>query len=248
MSGLSSRNTGAGRDWDRDSNSRDPESQAHADFSLSSPSFSPSSLSSPSFSSSSSLSCSSGPGQACRERDSRAGGGVLLLLVAGWYLCAIACITSSKRSLQACPFPCLLSLAQFSVSCGALWVLRLSGLAAVVQQSAATGRSLDKEEKVLLGRLVVAVGLSYCAGFLFTNLSFSLISANFAETIKSGEPITSVLLGYIVLKQSYAPFSYGCLTLICFGVGLSCVGVDEFSIWGFLAAGVLIVHTDVDVT
>jgi drug/metabolite transporter (DMT)-like permease len=173
---------------------------------------------------------------------------VLLLLVAGWYLCAIACITSSKRSLQACPFPCLLSLAQFSVSCGALWVLRLSGLAAVVQQSAATGRSLDKEEKVLLGRLVVAVGLSYCAGFLFTNLSFSLISANFAETIKSGEPITSVLLGYIVLKQSYTPFSYGCLTLICFGVGLSCVGVDEFSIWGFLAAGVLIVHTGVEVT
>lgn len=157
----------------------------------------------------------------------------VVLLVVGWYVCAIGCITSSKRVLLDCPNPCLLSLTQFAVSVGSVRLLQYFG---AVPPSSGSGKSLDKDAKVLLGRLVVAVGLSYCAGFLLTNLSFSLVSANFAETIKAGEPISSVLLGYVVMHQAYSPFSYGCLVLICLGVGLSCVGVDEFSAWGFLCA------------
>mmetsp|Transcript_5357 Transcript_5357/g.8836 ORF Transcript_5357/g.8836 Transcript_5357/m.8836 type:complete len:187 (+) Transcript_5357:1-561(+) len=38
------------------------------------------------------------------------------------------------------------------------------------------------------------------------------------------------------MHQTYSPFSYSCLVLICLGVGLSCVGVDGFSAWGFLCA------------
>lgn len=172
------------------------------------------------------------------SRGSGSGGGgsartVVALLVAGWYCAAIACITSSKQILLDFPFPLLLCLSQFAVSAGLTFLLRLSG---TIKQPKKVEHVQDLPSQALLHRLVTTTSLSYCAGFICTNISFSLVSANFAETVKAGEPISSVLLGYLVLQQSYSVFSCGCLVVICLGVALSCVGTDHFSAWGFFFA------------
>ena len=43
--------------------------------------------------------------------------------------------------------------------------------------------------------------LSYTCGFLFTNMAFGVVTASFAETVKSGEPINSVIFGWFVLGE-----------------------------------------------
>ena len=211
--------------------------------------------------------------------DSSSSRGEVCLLVVGWYVAAIACITSSKRVLLAVPFPLLLCLAQFAVSACLGRLLHLLSRASArasgerrlqlgKQQrpplgeeegtgegvgkhshthsssssgshgQSATGREcLSESEQLQLDRMVRTIALSYCLGFVCTNISFSLVSANFAETIKAGEPLSSALLGYAVLHQAYSLYSYGCLLVICLGVSLSCVGTDDFSTWGFLFAG-----------
>lgn len=181
-----------------------------------------------------------------------ASGGTLrevALLTVGWYVAAIACITSSKRVLLAVPFPLLLCLAQFAMSASLGGMLHLSGFSKYVhkhnkhkhkgegEEGVVECRSLSKSEQGQLDGVVKAIALSYCLGFVCTNMSFSLVSANFAETIKAGEPLSSVLLGYVVLRQAYSASSYGCLLVVCLGVSLSCVGTDDFSTWGFLFAG-----------
>eukprot|EP01035_Chromulina_nebulosa_P019973 gene19973-25942_t len=42
--------------------------------------------------------------------------------------------------------------------------------------------------------LVYQIATSYTFGFIFTNIAFSLVNASFAETVKAGEPLSTVLL------------------------------------------------------
>lgn len=177
--------------------------------------------------------------------------GTVALLVVGWYSAAIACVTSSKRVLLAVPFPLLLCLAQFTVSAIMGYILQISGAMLWTnthkhkrrsdtkgeEDGHRQGVALSRSDQKQIDQLVIAIALSYCLGFICTNISFSLVSANFAETIKAGEPISSVLLGFTVLQQSYSLSSYGYLLVICLGVSLSCVGTDDFGVWGFFFAG-----------
>lgn len=152
------------------------------------------------------------------------------LLVVGWYSTAIGCITTSKKTLLFFPYPFLLSFTQFLVS------LVVSWLRSYVLSREQAQRYPQTEKKSTLRRLATAIGVAYTAGFIFTNISFGLVSANFAETVKAGEPISSVVLGTLVLGQSYSLRSCVYVSIICFGVGLSCVGDDAFNIFGFLFA------------
>jgi len=80
------------------------------------------------------------------------------------------------------------------------------------------------------------ISISYTLGFVFTNMAFSIVSASFAETVKSAEPISSVLLSYFILRESTTLPTYLTLIPICAGVGISCLHDDGFDIWGFIYA------------
>ena len=84
--------------------------------------------------------------------------------------------------------------------------------------------------------VVYQIAISYTFGFIFTNTAFSLVSASFAETVKSGEPISSVLIGLFYLQERASNRTYLTLLPICAGVAVSCIHDDAFGWWGFLSA------------
>jgi solute carrier family 35 protein E1 len=61
-------------------------------------------------------------------------------------------------------------------------------------------------------------------------------AASFAETIKSAEPISSVLIGFLYLNEHSSLLTYSTLLPICIGVGISCIGESHFNVIGFFAA------------
>lgn len=62
------------------------------------------------------------------------------------------------------------------------------------------------------------------------------VSAAFAETVKSSEPISTILIGMIFLSESVSWRTYATLIPICSGVALSCYNDDSFNTLGFLLA------------
>jgi solute carrier family 35, member E1 len=80
------------------------------------------------------------------------------------------------------------------------------------------------------------IGVSYTFGFIFTNISFSLVNTSFAETIKSSEPVSSVILGYYLLNEVASTWTYLTLLPICLGVALACFTDYNFHLYGFLFA------------
>jgi solute carrier family 35 protein E1 len=86
--------------------------------------------------------------------------------------------------------------------------------------------------------LLLWTAISYTCGFLLTNLALSLASASFTETIKSGEPITSVIFGYVVLHEKSHWFTYISLIPIIIGVALSCISDTSFHLHGAIFAAI----------
>jgi solute carrier family 35, member E1 len=67
--------------------------------------------------------------------------------------------------------------------------------------------------------------------------SFShAVTASFAETIKSAEPLSSVFLGYFYFNEGNTLSTYLTLLPICMGVSISCMHDGSFGLLGFLCA------------
>ena len=86
------------------------------------------------------------------------------------------------------------------------------------------------------GAILYITAFSYTCGFLFTNMAFSVVTASFAETVKSAEPITSVIMAYVVLKEVENVPTYMSLIPICVGVACSCLHDNSFNTFGFACA------------
>lgn len=63
-----------------------------------------------------------------------------------------------------------------------------------------------------------------------------IVNANFAETVKAGEPISTVALGLIYLREETSWLTYLTLAPICSGVAISCFHDDSFHVYGFIYA------------
>lgn len=85
-------------------------------------------------------------------------------------------------------------------------------------------------------QILYMTALSYTCGFLFTNMAFSIVTASFAETVKSGEPISSVIFGWFILGEKANTMTYCTLVPICVGVALSCFHDSSFNAKGFICA------------
>lgn len=72
-------------------------------------------------------------------------------------------------------------------------------------------------------RSLLLCGLFFSGGFVLTNMSFSISSAPVVETVKSAEPITSVLIATLGGVDSITLPESGCLAMLIFGVLLSTV-------------------------
>ena len=86
------------------------------------------------------------------------------------------------------------------------------------------------------GWILYKIAISYTCGFLFTNIAFSVVTTSFAETVKSGEPISSVIMAFFVLREIESLPTYLCLVPICIGVACSCLHDDSFNSFGFACA------------
>jgi solute carrier family 35 protein E1 len=140
-----------------------------------------------------------------------------------WYLFAILSVTTSKSILLNVHLPFSLCLCQFFLATIiSRYILNLTN-------------SYDKIKKDY-NTLIYIISSQYTLGFIFTNISFSLVSVSFAETIKSGEPITSVIIGYLLLNEQNNTKTYISLLIICIGVGISCMNDYNFNIYGFIFA------------
>jgi len=136
---------------------------------------------------------------------------VTVLLVIGWYATSMVAITTSKLTMEAARVPLVLCSVQF------LSATLLSGAAMALQ---GTPRRFPGKEFTLLG----GVSSTYTLGFFFTNLAFSLANASFVETIKSGEPISTVVLAYVLLNEVERASTYASLVPVVLGVALASSG------------------------
>jgi solute carrier family 35, member E1 len=144
------------------------------------------------------------------------------LIVLGWYLSAIVAVLSSKLIMLQFPFPFFLCLTQF--------------LSASIATAALNSWNRSPPLLPHFRSHLLHIGVSYTFGFIFTNISFSLVNTSFAETIKSSEPVSSVILGYYLVSEVASPSTYLTLVPICLGVALACLSDYNFHLFGFLFA------------
>ena len=160
----------------------------------------------------------------------------LLFLVMGWYLSATLSIVTSKVLLNSFSFP--FSLCTFQFLMGTI-ISHYSSMYLSSSPSFTTSfkqASFKKPSSNPPFLLITIIAVSYTFGFIFTNKSFSLVHVSFAETVKASEPISSVLLGFLILKESKSFITYLTLVPICLGVAISCHGEAVFHFWGFAFA------------
>lgn len=144
------------------------------------------------------------------------------LIVFGWYSTAIVAVLSSKVIMMHFPFPFFLCFTQF------LFAFLITTVLNYLHQT--------KPLSPQYWHHVLHIGVSYTFGFIFTNISFSLVNTSFAETIKSSEPVSSVILGYYIVNEVASLWTYFSLFPICVGVALACVTDYSFHFYGFLFA------------
>lgn len=61
-------------------------------------------------------------------------------------------------------------------------------------------------------------------------------SPSSVETVKAAEPLTTVLIGLLFMRETYSSSTYMSLLPICGGVAMACYNNDAFSVMGFLLA------------
>lgn len=162
---------------------------------------------------------------------------VVPVLVIIWYAFAVLAITTSKKIMNEVQLPNFLCTTQF-----------VCALVATKFISQLTESNQNNTHKAHIGiphhllptfnLLVAQIALSYSLGFIFTNMAFSVVTASFAETVKSAEPISSIALGYLVLNEVATLPTYLTLIPICLGVSISCIHDDSFNMGGFLYAAI----------
>lgn len=152
---------------------------------------------------------------------------VIFLLVCLWYSTAVAAITSTKMIMNTLPFPLLLCTVQFGIA----------SIMTTTYRRLSAEKGLSKSD-FSADKVIEKIAVSYTLGFIFTNFSFSVVNANFAETVKAGEPISSVVIGYLLYNEKSSTVTYLTLVPICAGVAISSINDISFDLFGFLTAAV----------
>jgi solute carrier family 35, member E1 len=147
----------------------------------------------------------------------------IAFMVVLWYSFAVMTITTSKIIMNQVRLPYMLCCSQFTM---AMILTRI--------YLSYTKKLMPIQSNFYYP--VHQIAVSYTFGFIFTNLAFSLVNANFAETVKAGEPLSTVAFGLLLIREQHSLMTYLTLIPICSGVAISCFHDDSFHIQGFLYA------------
>lgn len=139
-----------------------------------------------------------------------------LALIAAWYAASVLAIVTAKFTLQSVRMPAMLCLLQLTVAAllQRLYLAFLSGA-----QAPRRPCTLGKEV-----RLVRATALVYALGFALTNLALSTAAPSTIETIKSGEPIATVVLAALTLGERERLLTYATLVPTVVGTAMASFG------------------------
>lgn len=113
------------------------------------------------------------------------------MMVVGWYASSVLAIITAKSSLDAVRAPCLLCMVQLCTAA----MLQLIYFSCV---PAKFGRKLALGDDC---KIVCSIAFAYALGFMFTNVAFAQAAPSSVETIKSGEPIATVVLARLALGE-----------------------------------------------
>mmetsp|Transcript_6989 Transcript_6989/g.11750 ORF Transcript_6989/g.11750 Transcript_6989/m.11750 type:complete len:265 (+) Transcript_6989:84-878(+) len=138
---------------------------------------------------------------------------VLIIL---WFAASIAAVTTSKITVSSVG-PLQLCTVQF-LAAALIERIQLAWVQHCI-------RPLARE-----AQLVKRVALTYTLGFAFTNIAFSLANASLVETVKAGEPISTVLLAAMMLGEVERVPTYISLVPIVLGVALASSGDATFNL------------------
>eukprot|EP00927_Polykrikos_kofoidii_P051951 TRINITY_DN45725_c0_g1_i1.p1 TRINITY_DN45725_c0_g1~~TRINITY_DN45725_c0_g1_i1.p1 ORF type:complete len:360 (-),score=47.51 TRINITY_DN45725_c0_g1_i1:98-1111(-) len=128
-----------------------------------------------------------------------------------WCVTSMLAITTSKVTMQALKVPLVLCSAQFLV-------------ATIVSNCVLTVTGMPKGMSRTEGTVLAGTSLTYTLGFFLTNLAFSLANASFVETVKSGEPVSTVILAFILLGEVEEIGTYASLLPVVVGVAMASAG------------------------
>ena len=155
----------------------------------------------------------------------------LLLAIALWYTSSAVCNSTGKQLLQQIELPYVLSTAQFLCSfvLSSLYRIYLRRKKPVPSDST---KGFDTDEQQQWVRLAA---ISFTLGFTFVNTGVHVMHVSINETLRAGEPVFSVFLATIVLKETRVSRCRS-LTLvpIVSGIALSSYSNANFRFVGFL--------------
>ena len=144
-------------------------------------------------------------------------------LIAIWFAASVVAVQTAKHTLRALPCPGLLSTIQFCVAIAGTWLAlkpsdrrSLTGLACLTT--------------------VRAISLAYASGFVLTNAAIATATPSFVETLKSSEPISTVLFAGLILGDREHSITLATLVPIVLGVAMACKGDGIYSTAGAVLA------------
>lgn len=151
---------------------------------------------------------------------------MLLFYIAVWYAASVVCNTSAKRLLFSyAPLPLWVSLFQFATA-----VLVLKLYLHATSKSGNTGPSTPQQRSVF-----TQLAVAYTLGFVFVNSGYLAVTVSLAETLRSAEPLFSVLLAKLMLKDEPISLTTALTLLpIVFGGVLSSAGDASFTLSGLM--------------
>jgi solute carrier family 35 protein E1 len=139
--------------------------------------------------------------------------------VLGWYAFNIVFNILNKSMLNI--FPCPWFLSAFQLGASALFMCALW----------ATGLHPAPQVSSKLIKALFPVAFFHTVGHVSACVSFSQMAVSFAHVVKSAEPVLSVVLAQVILKETY-PY-YVWLSLIPIIAGCSLAAMKEVSfVWG----------------
>jgi len=152
-----------------------------------------------------------------------------LTMIFFWYVSGALTNSTSKQALQSFsrpPFMTLTLMQHLTASLGGTITLRVLGLRRY--------KSLPSEA---LGVGFLRMICVYSFGFCLTNGSFGAVNASFVDTVKAAEPIATMLLTLLFLRNESVTLLVGLSLLpIVGGVGISSMAEASFNMKGFAMA------------
>lgn len=139
-----------------------------------------------------------------------------------WYGASAIANTTSRRVLTITPLPILITLTQFMSAV-------LFGFLILKVLKIKQHQPVGKEGKQVLNYLSIV----YTTGFLFVNAGYVMVNVSLAETLRSTEPLVTVILALIFVKtESITTVELISMFPIVIGGALSSYGDSSFSLIG----------------